>query len=307
MIIMDVNKDEVCIFIPTLNEAPTIESLILSFKEMGYGDILVMDGRSTDKTVEIAKAAGAKVKIQSGKGKGQAIIEAIEEIDKPYILMLDGDGTYVPADAERMLAPLFANDADQVIGNRLDTFEPGALSKFNHFGNQVINYLFKVTHGEYLGDILSGYRAFKTESIKEMDLKEKGFEIETEISVQSVANRQKTVIVPVAYKPRPGTPTKLHPVRDGAKIIFAIWRLAKVSNPMFYFGLIGLTLAFLGLLSGIFVLYEWFRSVVHTELAILTVLLITLGFQIFMFGVLADMFLASNRELKREIQRLKRN
>ena len=76
---------------------------------------------------------------------------------------------------------------------------------------------------------------------------------------------------------------------------------------MFYFGLIGLTLAFLGLLSGIFVLYEWFRSVVHTELAILTVLLITLGFQIFMFGVLADMFLASNRELKREIQRLKRN
>ena len=70
MIIMDVNKDEVCIFIPTLNEAPTIESLILSFKEMGYSDILVMDGRSTDKTVEIAKAAGAKVKIQSGKGKG---------------------------------------------------------------------------------------------------------------------------------------------------------------------------------------------------------------------------------------------
>ena len=96
---MVINKDEVCIFIPTLNEAPTIESLILSFKEMGYGDILVMDGKSTDRTVEIAQAAGAKVKIQTGKGKGQAIIEAIEDIDKPYILMLDGDNSHHIAEA----------------------------------------------------------------------------------------------------------------------------------------------------------------------------------------------------------------
>ncbi|WOF16067.1 S-layer glycoprotein N-glycosyltransferase AglJ [Methanoplanus sp. FWC-SCC4] len=301
---MDIKKDEVCIFIPTLNEAPTIGELVNSFKEMGYTHIFVMDGKSTDKTVKIAEESGAIVKIQTGKGKGRAIIEAIDFIQQPYILMLDGDGTYLPEDSEKMLYPLF-NGFDHVIGNRLDTFEPGALSNLNHFGNQVINYLFKVAHGEYLHDILSGYRAFTLDSVKRMSLKENGFEIETEISVETIRNQQKVSVVEIQYKPRPGTQTKLHPVRDGAKIISAVWRLARVSNPIFYFGVIGLFVSLIGLIAGIYVAVEWFAGTTHTELALLTVLLIIMGFQIFMFGVIADMLVSFNRELRREIQRLR--
>ncbi|MBN2734341.1 MAG: S-layer glycoprotein N-glycosyltransferase AglJ [Methanomicrobiaceae archaeon] len=301
---MDIKKDEVCIFIPTLNEAPTIGELVRSFSENGYKHIFVMDGNSSDDTVKIAESAGAKVVIQKGKGKGRAIIEAIDYIDRPYVLMLDGDGTYIPEDAEKMLIPLFQG-CDHVIGNRMDTYEPGALSRFNHFGNEVINYLFKVAHGQYLNDILSGYRAFNLESLKKMNLKEKGFEIETEISVEAVRNRQKIAVIPVCYKPRPGTPTKLHPVRDGAKIISALWRLARVSNPIFYFGVIGIFVSLIGIIIGAYVTYDWFNNITHTELSIFTVLLIILGFQIFMFGVIADMIVSFNRELRVEIQRLK--
>lgn len=302
---MVIKKDEVCILIPTLNEGPTIGSLVRSFKDLGYENILVLDGNSSDETAGIAEKEGARVVLQkSGKGKGNAVIEALEYMDRPYVLMLDGDGTYDPEDAEKMLEPLFEG-YDHVIGDRLETFEPGALSRMNRFGNEVINYLFKVAHGAYLSDILSGYRAFKTDSMKDLFLKEGGFEIETEISAETVRNGQKIKVVEVRYMPRPGTKTKLRPLRDGGKIIASVWRLAKVSNPIFYFGVIGLLISVIGVLLGIYVAVDWFSGVTHTELTILTVLLILVGFQIFMFGVIADMIVSFNRELRMEIQRLR--
>ena len=300
-----INRDEVCIFIPTLNEAPTIGSLIRSFKELGFTHILVMDGRSSDKTVEIAGKEGAQVEIQKGKGKGDAIIEAIHLIKQPYILMLDGDGTYLPEDSGIMLNPLFEEGADQVIGNRLKHPDEDALSRLNRFGNEIMNYLFKVAHGVYLQDILSGYRAFTCESIRMMNLRESGFEIETEIAVEAIRNEQKVVVVPVQYKARPGTRTKLHPVRDGAKIFTAIYRLAKTNNPLFYFGIIGMFTTLLGVLVGVYVLIEWFSHIEHIPLTILTVLLIMVGFEIFMFGIIADMLVTFNRELRQEIHNLR--
>lgn len=182
---MNIEKDKVCILIPTLNEAPTIRDLVFKFKEMGFSNILVMDGNSRDATRDIALESGARVMVQSGKGKGNALIEAFRDIDSPYILMLDGDGTYAPEDAEIMLGPLLEG-FDQVIGNRLIPKNQPAFSRLNLFGNQLINRLFKLAQGKYLYDILSGYRTFTSESIKQLHLKETGFEIETEISAEAV-------------------------------------------------------------------------------------------------------------------------
>ena len=81
---MKINPDEVCVLIPTLNEAPTIGSVIKEFQQLGYSHILVMDGHSTDKTLEIARGLGVTVKTQTGKGKGNALIEALEQIKQPY-------------------------------------------------------------------------------------------------------------------------------------------------------------------------------------------------------------------------------
>lgn len=300
---MKFNKDEVCILVPTLNEGPTIGNVVKEFKALGYNHILVVDGRSTDNTVKIAREAGANVRTQSGKGKGNAIIEAFEVIEQPYILMLDGDGTYSAKDAEKMLTPLFLG-FDQVIGDRLINAEEGSFSRLNLFGNHMLNLLFKVAHSRDLHDILSGYRAFTKLAVQQMNLTEKGFEIETEISVESVRNGQRTMVVPIKYYRRPGTATKLSPFHDGIKIVSTIYRLARVNNPMFYFGMMGIFTSILGVLTGIYVLLQWLKGVEHIPLTILTVLLIVVGIEIFMFGMISDMLLVFHREIIREIQLL---
>jgi dolichol-phosphate hexosyltransferase len=300
---MKINKDEVCIFIPTLNEAPTIGELIRGFRERGYTHIFVMDGNSTDATPEIVRGEGAVLRTQMGKGKGNAIIEALEIIDKPYVLMLDGDGTYSPDDAEKMLRPLYLG-FDHVIGDRLTSAEKGAFTRLNLLGNQTLNYLFKFAHGRDLHDILSGYRAFTLASIRQMNLREVGFEIETEMAVEAVRNGQRIMVVPVRYLTRPGTATKLNPFQDGIKIFSTIYRLARMNNPIFYFGMIGLVLTIFGIITGIYVIFEWLNDIEHLPLTILTVLLITIGFQIFMFGVISDMILAFHREIVHQIEML---
>ncbi|MDP2797648.1 MAG: S-layer glycoprotein N-glycosyltransferase AglJ [Methanoregula sp.] len=300
---MKFNKDEVCILIPTLNEGLTIGNIVREFTALGYTHIMVMDGKSTDTTVKSAREAGATVRTQSGKGKGNAIIEAFEVIEQPYILMLDGDGTYSAKDAEKMLTPLFLG-FDQVIGDRLINAEEGAFSHLNLFGNHMLNLLFKVAHSRDLHDILSGYRAFTKLAILQMHLKERGFEIETEISVESVRNGQRVMVVPIKYSSRPGTATKLSPFHDGIKIVSTIYRLARVNNPMFYFGMMGLFTTVLGSLIGVFVVLEWLHNIEHIPLTILTVLLIVVGIEIFMFGMISDMLLIFHREIIREIQLL---
>ena len=300
---MNIERDEVCIFIPTLNEAPTIAELIGEFKERGFRHILVMDGHSTDGTPDIARAAGAVVRTQTGRGKGNAIIEAVAIIDKPYVLMLDGDGTYAPDDVERMLDPLGLG-FDHVIGDRLAGPEGEAFTRLNLLGNQILNLMFKLAHGRDLHDILSGYRAFTLPSIRQMTLKESGFEIETEMAVEAVRHGQRITVVPVRYLARPGTATKLNPLQDGARIFSTIYRLAKMNNPIFYFGIIGLFISLAGGVIGVYVVLEWLRNIEHLPLTILTALLITIGFQIFMFGVISDMLLGFHRETTRQIEQL---
>lgn len=300
---MEIEKDQVCVLIPTLNEAPTIQGLVRGFRDRGYSRILVMDGNSTDGTPALAEEAGAEVRRQGGKGKGNAVIEAAGVIDLPYVLMLDGDGTYLPDDAEKMLAPLFSGH-DHVIGNRLAYPDRRAFTRLNLTGNHLINHFFRLAHGRDLGDILSGYRAFTLESLRQMNLREAGFEIETEMAVQAVNLNQQIAVVPVRYLPRPGTPTKLHPIQDGMRILSAIYRFAKTNNPLFYFGLIGAGLTLAGGVLAVYVLIEWLNRIEHIPLTILTVLLIMVGIEIFMFGVIGDMLLAFHREVIREVQRV---
>ena len=300
---MKVNPEEVCVLIPTLNEAPTIGAVIKEFRELGFTHILVMDGRSTDKTLEIARGLGVTVKTQSGKGKGNALMEAFEQIRQPYVILVDGDGTYTAKDAEKLLRPLYLG-FDHAIGDRLNTADKGAFSVLNHWGNVLINFLFKVAHGSDLHDILSGYRAFTMDSVKAMRLKEKGFGIETEMTVEAVRNGQRIMVVPVHYRKRTGTSTKLNPFHDGTKIVTTIYRLAKVNNPIFYFGLMGILLSLSGMLVGVYVVMEWFQGITHIPMTILTVLLIMVGFEIFMFGVISDILLSFHREILHEIQLL---
>jgi dolichol-phosphate mannosyltransferase len=302
---MEVPREQVCVLIPTLNEEPTIGPLIQKFHNAGYYDILVIDGNSTDNTRDKAYQAGAKVIIQKGKGKGAAFIQAIEQISKPYVILIDGDNTYDPADADALVLPLLSG-YDQTLGNRLIPSNHVSFNRLNLTGNRILNWLFKISHGRYLYDILTGYRAFTLASLQRMRLYEEGFGIETEISSESVRNDDKVAIVPVSYGVRIGSDTKLDPIHDGIKIGRTIYRLAKLNNPMFYFGLIGLIFLLAGAGIGIYIVYEWLLKIDHIPLTILSVTLIIVGIQIVMFGIQADIQLANQREFLHEIQKLRK-
>lgn len=296
--------EDVCVLIPTLNEGSTIGKLIAEFNELGFNNVLVIDGNSSDDTVTIAKDAGARTIIQSGKGKGQAVQEAFGAIEDKYVLMIDGDGTYLPSDAPAMVEPLIQGNADHVMGNRFANYEPTAFTKLNLVGNKLLNKLFGFAYGEWLCDILSGYRAFTHEAIKGMELNKTGFEIETEITVELVKNNFRIKEVPITYLSRSSLgETKLNPLKDGIKIGLTIYKLAKSHNPMFYFGIIGAIFVAMGSITGIYVVSEWFKSTTHVLLAVLTTLMILIGVQLFIFGLVGDMVVSLHRESMRAIRK----
>lgn len=297
------SPDTVCVLIPTLNEAETIGSVVSGFAELGYENILVIDGKSTDATREIAKENGANVVVQRGTGKGRAVREAVRLIDAEIIVTVDGDGTYRPEDIESLIEPIRNGNAEHVIGNRFAGMREGSMTKLNRVGNRLINRVFKTIHGENFHDILSGYRAFTNDVLSNLRLTEGGFGIEAQMSVECVKHNVETEVVPIAYLPRPaGSATNLRPVRDGAVIIHTIYRLAKTNNPLFYWGFIGLSGILLSIAVGGFVLFDWFfRGVSHQVLATVSAFGLLFGAELILFGILSDMIIALHREMLREL------
>lgn len=269
---------------------------------------MVIDGHSTDGTVKKAELAGAKVIVQSGTGKGQAVKEALNLISEDLIVLIDGDGTYLPTEVNLLLDPLYNGSADHVVGNRFANLKGGSLKRLNRFGNRLINYFFGIIYGVHLKDILSGYRAFSREGVRSLDLFMSGFEIESEMTIESVKKGLRIIEVPITYRPRlEGTKTKLNPLKDGLKIILTIYRMAKTQNPMFYFGLIGSLFGALGFVIGLYVVRDWINwRIEHIPLTILTAILIIVGFQLFLIGILGDVIATLHQEMMRELHKKKR-
>ncbi|ELZ59955.1 MULTISPECIES: S-layer glycoprotein N-glycosyltransferase AglJ [Halorubrum] len=284
--------DDVCVLLPTMNEAETVARVVTDFRDAGFDRLLVIDGGSADETRSIAREAGARVVEQSGRGKGQAVREAVRDhVDASYVLMADADATYDAGDAAAMLDPLLDGDADHVIGNRFADMRPGAMTRLNRIGNRLINLAFRAIHRENYRDILSGYRAFTRESFERLHLTADGFGIETEMAVECVKNRLSVSVVPVTYRERPGgSATNLHPIRDGGVIFLELYRKAKTNNPLFYFGSAGVASTAAGILLAAFVLYRYLAfGISHEVIAVGAVGATILGIQLLVFGVLADM------------------
>ena len=296
--------EDVCVLIPTLDEAETIGSVIDRFYEEGFSNVLVVDGGSADGTAEIAAERGVRVVQQSGTGKGQAVREGIQLIETPFVLMADGDGTYRAEDAHKMVEPLLSGESEHVIGNRFADMEDGAMTRLNQVGNRILNRTFRLVHGRNLQDILSGYRAFTRGSIDRFRLRADGFGIETELAVECVKHNVSTSVVPIRYLARPGdSDTNLRPFRDGGAILLTLYRLAKTNNPLFYFGSVGTVSTGIGGVVAAYVGIEWLtQGISHEVLAVVAAFFILFGVQLLIFGILSDMIVSLHREQLRRIE-----
>ena len=216
------DKNNVRVIIPTKNEGASIGSLLRELQTLNYTKITVVDGHSEDGTCDTVREEYPSVTLieQDGHGKGQALRQVFAITEEPYILMMDADGTNPPGYGYT-LVNYAANGYDHVIGNRLACYEKGAFKTLNICGNIGFNAFFKQKTGEDMKDILSGFRAFKTEAVKKMELKTDGFEIETEMCLETIRKNLTWTVVDTPYRKRTGK-SNLHPFKDGKTIMALI-------------------------------------------------------------------------------------
>ncbi len=220
-------KDKLTVVIPTLNEEEAIGSVIGELSNEGYHNILVVDGYSTDNTVKVAGLNGARIIFQHGKGKTGALKTAINSVETPYIVLMDGDSTYDPKDIWKLVN--HAEEYDQIIGAR----SRENISRLHRLGNWIITKAFNILMGTSLSDVCSGMYLLKTKTAQELDLYTTGFTLEVELAAQT-AEKDSVTEVPINYRPRMGR-RKLSTWRNGFQILGAILNLARLYNPVLFF------------------------------------------------------------------------
>lgn len=229
------SKDDITVVLPTLNEEKAIESVISELKQVGYHNILVVDGYSTDGTVKIAESNGCCVLFQHSRGKCGAIETAIENVKTPYLLIMDGDLTYDPKDIDNFL--IHAEKYDQIIGVRVNGRKN--IRYTNRFGNWLITKTFNLLMGTKLSDVCSGMYLINTDTARQLELNTLGFDVEVEIAAQTATTGRVTEI-PIAYRKRVGS-QKLSSWKHGSQIMRTVFGLARRYNPVLLFsGLVSL-------------------------------------------------------------------
>lgn len=255
---------DVAVLIPCYNEAVTIAKVVDDFKrELPGAVIYVYDNNSSDGTGAIAREQGAVVRVERRQGKGNVVRQMLRDIDARYYVMVDGDDTY-PAEAARdLLEPLFVDEADMVVGDRLSNGTYGEENDraFHGFGNDLVRVLIKGIYGFKFSDVMTGYRAFNEVFAKTMPVLSPGFEIETELSIHAVDKRWRIAEVPIDYRDRPeGSESKLSTFSDGMKVLLTILSLFKDYKPLSLFAWVALLLCIIGLIVGIPVIMEFLAT-----------------------------------------------
>ena len=228
----------IAILVPCYNEALTIEAIVRDFRaSLPQATVYVFDNNSTDGTAEIARLAGASVRMVPHQGKGSVVRRMFADIEADAYIMVDGDDTYDAAIAPQLVAKLFDEGLDMVVGNRV-TKEQAAYRPGHRFGNNLLTGCVSMLFGRTFTDILSGYRVFSRRYVKSFAAHSTGFEIETELTVHALELRMPVAEVETVYKARPeGSFSKLNTYRDGWRILMTILRLFKSERPLAFFGI----------------------------------------------------------------------
>lgn len=206
---------DVCILLPTLNEADSIEEMVSRVKKVDPSyKICVVDGGSSDGTVALARKAGARV-ISVKRGKGFAVKKAFSAIGSGTLVLLDSDSSYFPEEIPLLIGKLKGCDA--VVGSRFrGRIERGAMGLTNRMGNVILTWLANSLYGISTTDLCSGFWAFKRKTFKRMEIGARHFTLEANFYVECATKNLRLCEVPITYCKRKGR-TKLR-ITDGLEI-----------------------------------------------------------------------------------------
>lgn len=283
---------KIAILIPCLNEEMTIEQVIFSFREsLPEADIYVFDNNSEDNTAKKAETAGAILQKVSSRGKGRVVIEMFRKVEADYFVMVDGDNTYPAEMVKELLKPIISGECDMVVGKRVPAEGASPFPKFHKLGNIIIIKIINSVFKSNLCDVFSGYRAFNQKIVRSLPLLSKGFEIETELTLQALDKNFTVKEIEIPYRERPpGSHSKLNTYLDGLLVIKTILSVIKDYKPLGFFSIVGLFSFLLSIGFGSINIEEYLRTqhVYHPSTAVLAVGLMLVSLLSLTTGLILD-------------------
>jgi len=278
----------IAVLIPCYNEAATVGKVVDDFRaQLPDAAIYVFDNCCTDETARIAADHGAIVLKEPRAGKGHVVEAMFDRVEADYCVMVDGDDTYPAESVHALLQPVMDGEADMTVGARLSDFTDKSFRPLHVMGNKLVRGLINAIFGVRLTDILSGYRAYNRRVSKRVPVVSPGFEVETELTIHTLYYRLKLVEVQVPYRRRPpGSVSKLNTFRDGFRVLWKLFNLARAFKPLTFFGSVGIVLFVLGLVFGWLPVHDYFttgevphypRAILATGLMILSAMSVVLG------------------------------
>ena len=294
--------EKIAVLIPCYNEELTVEKVIKDFRrELPEAEIYVYDNNSKDKTAQIARENGAIVKHEYKQGKGNVVRSMFSDIDADLYIMVDGDDTYPAESVHTLIEPVRRGEADMCIGDRLSngTYQKENKRPFHEFENNIVRGSINFLFGSKLKDIMTGYRVFNKKFVKNMPVMSAKFEIETEMSLYALDERFVIKEIPLVYRDRPeGSFSKLNTITDGFKVVKTIIKMLKNYHPFRFYTGVAAIFFLLGLLVGIPVVVEFFKTAYITKVpsAVLATGLMIIAVLAEQCGIILETVVRVNRE-----------
>ena len=221
----------VSFIVPAFNEEATLEQVLERVHALPIEkQVIVVDDGSTDRTGEIAARwrdeHGVVLVSQANRGKGAAVRAGIPHVDGEIAVIQDADLEYDPAEVPALIEPIERGAADVVFGSRLSGGKPQRAYLFWHLvGNRFLSLLTNLLYNTTLSDMETGYKAFRVDVLRSLDLREDDFAIEPEITAKVCKRKLRIYELPISYYGRTYAEGKKITWRDGFK---AIWVLLRV-------------------------------------------------------------------------------
>lgn len=292
----------IAVLLPCYNEEAAIAQTVAGFRAALPGaTVYVFDNNSSDRTIAVARAAGAVVRSERMQGKGNVVRRMFADIDADIYVMADGDATYDAPSAPALVARMVEEQLDMVVGARVTQAE-AAYRAGHQLGNAVLTGMLTQLFGRSFTDILSGYRVFSRRFVKSFPVLSGGFEIETEISVHALELKMPVAEIATPYFARPeGSTSKLSTYRDGFRILRTIITLYRIERPMLFFGAIGALLALGGVALSIPLVSTYLQTglVPRLPTAVLVTGLMILAALCAFTGLILDTVVRGRREVRR--------
>ncbi len=292
----------IAVLLPCYNEEAAIAQTVAGFRAaLPDATVYVYDNNSSDRTVEVARAAGAVVRSERMQGKGNVVRRMFADIDADIYVMADGDATYDAPSAPALVARMVDEQLDMVVGSRVTQVQE-AYRAGHQLGNAVLTGMLTRLFGRSFTDILSGYRVFSRRFVKSFPVLTGGFEIETEISVHALELKMPVAEIATPYFARPeGSTSKLSTYRDGFRILRTIATLYRIERPMLFFGAIGGVLALAALVLSVPLVSTYLETglVPRLPTAVLVTGLMILAALCGFTGLILDTVVRGRREVRR--------